>query len=139
MHDGLVNYVCKYAQDYLALAGLKYRLEIPPDLPNTPISPDLRHNLFLTAKEALNNVVKHARASSAWVRLRLEDTSFTFEIADDGQGLSPDATNKGRSGLKNMRKRMEDVGGTFAAVPNPGGGTIVSLTAPRTSLNRGKA
>jgi signal transduction histidine kinase len=127
----LVNYVCKYAQDYLAFAGLQYRLEIPPDLPNTPISPELRHNLFLAAKEALNNVVKHAHASSAWVRLRLDDTSFTLEIADDGQGLSPDAVNKQRSGLKNMRKRMEDVGGSFSAVSNPGGGTIIRFTAPR--------
>ena len=51
--DGLVNYVCKYAQDYLAMAGLKYRLEVPPQLPATPISPELRHNVFLAAKEAI--------------------------------------------------------------------------------------
>ena len=69
--DGLITYVCKYAQDYLAVAGLRYRLEVPPQLPSTPISPELRHNVFLASKEAINNVVKHARASSTWLRLQL--------------------------------------------------------------------
>src|SRR5262249_40669626 len=60
--DGLINYVCKYAQEFLALAGLRYRLEVPPQLPPTPIAPELRHNVFLAAKEAVNNVVKHSQA-----------------------------------------------------------------------------
>ena len=128
--DGLINYICKYAQDYLALAGLKYRLEVPPDLPRTPISPELRHNAFLAAKEAINNVVKHARSSSAWLHLQLEPRRFTLEIQDDGRGVAPADESKGRNGLRNMRKRMEDVGGSFTLLPRPGGGTIVRLSAP---------
>lgn len=128
--DGLVNYVCKYAQEYLALASLRYRLEVPPDLPNTPISPELRHNVFLAAKEAVNNVVKHSGASSAWLRLRLEPHRFTLEIEDNGRGLPPDAADKGRNGLRNMRKRLADVGGEFNITPGAEGGTRVCLTAP---------
>src|SRR5205085_1646253 len=60
--DGLINYLCKYAQEYFELAGLRYRLEVPPQLPNEPISPEVRHNVFLAAKEAVNNVVKHSEA-----------------------------------------------------------------------------
>jgi signal transduction histidine kinase/ligand-binding sensor domain-containing protein len=127
--DGLINYVCKYAQEYLALAGLKYRLDVPSQLPNTPISPELRHNVFLAAKESINNIVKHAAASSAWLRLQLEPESFTLEIEDDGKGLSPDAESKGRSGLKNMRKRMEDIGGRFEVARRDGGGTVIRLVA----------
>src|SRR5213078_4069030 len=74
--DGLINYVCKYAQEYLALADLKYRLDVPSELPNTPISPELRHNIFLASKEAITNVVRHAKASAASVRLRLEPANF---------------------------------------------------------------
>ncbi len=128
--DGLVNYICKYAQEYLALAGLRYRLETPPQLPAKPISPELRHNVFLASKEAVNNVVKHAQATSAWVRLELGPGEFTVEIEDDGRGLGSDAANKGRNGLKNMRKRMEDIGGRFEAVSRAEGGTRVRLTAP---------
>jgi signal transduction histidine kinase len=131
--DGLINYVCKYAQEYLALAGLRYRLEVPPQLPNTPISPELRHNVFLAAKEAVNNVVKHAQAKSAWLRLQLAPDRFTLEIEDDGRGLPAGADQKGRNGLRNMRKRMEDVGGTFEAGPGAEGGTRVRLTAPLNS------
>ena len=128
--DGLVNYVCKYAQEYLALAGLRYRLEVPSALPAVPISPELRHNVFLAAKEAVNNVVKHAQATSAWLRLRIEVDRFVLEIEDNGRGLPAGHENKGRNGLRNMRKRMEDIGGRFDASPGAEGGTRVRLTAP---------
>jgi ligand-binding sensor domain-containing protein/signal transduction histidine kinase len=128
--DGLITYVCKYAQEYLALAQLRYRLEVPPQLPSIPISPELRHNVFLAAKEAVNNVVKHSEAKAAWLRLRLEPGRFTLEIEDDGRGLAPGAADKGRNGLRNMRKRLEDVGGEFTITPGAEGGTRVCLTAP---------
>jgi signal transduction histidine kinase/ligand-binding sensor domain-containing protein len=128
--DGLINYICKYAQEYFALADLRYRLEVPAQLPTTPISPELRHNVFLAAKECVNNIVKHARASSAWLRLHLEPGRFTLEIEDNGKGLDPDAEKKGRSGLRNMRKRMEDVSGEFSIGPGSEGGTRIRLTAP---------
>jgi len=128
--EGLVTYACKYAQEYLAVADLSYRLEAPDKLPPTPIPPEVRHNVFLAFKESINNVVKHAQARTVKVRFRLDRNQFIFEIEDDGRGLPPDAHDKGRNGLRNMRKRMEDVGGGFAADPAPERGTIVRLTAP---------
>ncbi len=133
--DGLVNYLCKYAQEYLAVAGLRYRLEVPADLPVLPISPELRHNVFLVAKEALNNVVKHAHAASAHLRLHLEPGRFTLEIEDDGQGLPPGAADKGRNGLRNMRKRMEDIGGVFRIGPGHERGTLACISAPVENRN----
>jgi signal transduction histidine kinase/ligand-binding sensor domain-containing protein len=131
--DGLINYVCKYAQEYLALAGLRYRLEVPPQLPATPIAPELRHNVFLVAKEAINNIVKHSKASSVWLRLTLDTNRFLLEIEDDGRGLVAADEQKGRSGLRNMRKRMEEIGGEFLIAPRPEGGTRVRLSVPLTS------
>jgi signal transduction histidine kinase len=128
--DGLINYVCKYAQDYLALANLKYRIDVPPQLPAASISPEVRHNVFLAAKEAINNVVKHAKATSAWVRLALNSDSFVLEIEDNGRGLKAGDENKGRSGLKNMRKRMEEVGGEYQICTGSEGGTTIRLKAP---------
>ena len=55
--DGLANYACKYAQEYLALAGLRYRADVPGGLPAVQIPPEVRHNVFLAFKEAVNNVV----------------------------------------------------------------------------------
>ncbi|MBI5384112.1 MAG: hypothetical protein HZA90_05435 [Verrucomicrobia bacterium] len=128
--EGLINYACKYAQEYLALAGLRYRLEAPPQLPASPVPPELRHNVFLAFKESVNNVVKHAQAKSVWVRLKLEPAFFTLEVQDDGRGVSAADQQKGRNGLRNMRQRMEDVGGSFSISPAPEGGALVRLTAP---------
>lgn len=128
--EGLINYICKNAQDYFGVAGLHYRLEAPAQLPAVTISPELRHNVFLAAKEAVTNVVRHARAKSVWVRLRLTPEEFVLEIADDGCGPAGKGARSGRNGLLNMRKRMEDVGGSFHIGPAPEGGTVVRLTAP---------
>lgn len=128
--DGLITYACKCAQEYLAVAGLRYRLEVPGALPGVSIPPDLRHNVFLAFKEALTNVVKHAQASEVWVRLRLQPDRFVLEVQDDGRGLAGEGEQPGRNGLRNMRKRMEDVGGEFFVGPAPEGGTLVRLTAP---------
>ena len=128
--DSLATYACKYAQEYLAVAGLSYRFEAPENLPATPIPPDVRHHIFLAFKEAVNNVVKHSQATAVKVRLRLTGNRFTLEIEDNGRGLPDDAAIKGRNGLRNMRKRMEDVGGTFSVEPAPERGTLVRLTVP---------
>jgi ligand-binding sensor domain-containing protein/signal transduction histidine kinase len=130
--EGLINYLCKHAQEYLAVAGLRYRLEAPANLPPAQISPEARHNVFLAAKESVTNIVKHAAASEACIRLRLQPRSFTLEIEDNGRGpagLTGPAAQS-RNGLRNMRKRMEDIGGQFEIGPGAKGGTLVRLTAP---------
>ena len=130
--DGLINYICKNAEEYLAVAGLRYRLDAPAQLPPAAISPEARHNVFLAAKEAVTNVVRHARASEVWLRLRLAPHGFTLEIEDNGRGLDgvQEKTSESRNGLRNMRKRMEDIGGEFFIGPGRQGGTVVRLTVP---------
>ena len=54
--EGLITYACKYAQEYLAVAGLSYRLDAPTQLPVKLIPPELRHNIFLAFKEAITNM-----------------------------------------------------------------------------------
>lgn len=128
--EGLVTYSGKYAQEYFALAGLRYRVEIPNQLPDVILPPEVRHNVFLAFKESVNNVVKHAQATEVHTRLQLNEKNFTFEIEDNGRGPAGADQKTGRNGLRNMRKRMEDVGGNFSIGPAAGQGTIVRLTAP---------
>ena len=130
--EGLINYVCKHAQEYLAVAGLRYRLDVPAQLPATPISPEARHNVFLAAKESVTNVVKHAQATEVSIRLQLEPRYFILEIEDNGRGPggAGDKAKASRNGLRNMRKRMEDIGGEFTLGPGATGGTLVRLQAP---------
>ena len=128
--EGLANYACKHAQEYFTLAGLRCRADVPPQLPAVPIPPEVRHNVFLAFKEAAHNIVKHAQATEARIRLRLEPDKFILEIEDNGRGMESQAAPQTRNGLRNMKKRMEDIHGEFWIGAAAEKGTIVRLTAP---------
>ncbi len=127
--ESLTNYACKYAQDYFALAGVSFRAELPA-LPPTSILPEVRHNVFLAFKEAVNNVVKHAQASEARVQLQLAPDHFTLTVTDNGRGLGDISAKQLRNGLKNMRRRLADVHGECDIIPSESGGTVVRLVVP---------
>ena len=127
--EGLANYACKYAQDYFKLAGVSFRAELPA-VPPTPIPPEVRHNVFLAFKEAVNNVVKHAQATEARVKLELLPEKFILSVTDNGRGLGDISGKQLRNGLKNMRKRLADVHGEFDVAPGTNGGTVVKFTVP---------
>lgn len=130
--EGLITYFCKNAQEYLAVAGVRVRLEMPANLPGVALPPEVRHNFFLAAKEAVTNVVRHAQASEARIRLKLDSRSLCLEIEDNGRGLGSMDRDRAsqRNGLRNMRKRMEDIGGAFEFDNAERGGAVVRLRAP---------
>jgi signal transduction histidine kinase/ligand-binding sensor domain-containing protein len=128
--EGVANYCIKYAQEFFALAGVRCRVEAPARLPDVPIAPDVRHNVFLAFKESVNNVIKHAQAGEAHIHLELTARHFIVEITDNGKGFSGADEKQNRNGLRNMRKRMADIGGSFEISPAPEKGTLVRLTVP---------
>lgn len=130
--DGLITYFCKYAQEYLEVAGIRYRMDIPSELPDQAIPPDVRHNVFLASKEAVTNIVRHAGAQSVKIRLRVEARGFTLEIEDDGRGIADldFEAARSRNGLTNMRRRLEEIGGQFTIAPAGSRGTLIRLVAP---------
>ncbi len=130
--DSLANYLCKYTQEYLAVTGVRCRIEMPSVIEPIPVPPDLRHNVFMAAKEAVTNIVRHSKASEAHFRLQITPLSFIIEIEDNGCGIPSlnEVVAKSRHGLSNMRHRIEDLGGTFSIRSKTSGGTIVCFTMP---------
>jgi signal transduction histidine kinase/ligand-binding sensor domain-containing protein len=138
--DSLVNYLGKFAQDFLSVAGIRCRLDVPMLLPPWPLTAEVRHNLFLAFKEALNNVIKHAAATQVTISLSLSQSGFSLLIADNGKGFalpSPglastppgsDLRISTGNGLPNMRKRLEEIGGLCEITTAPGEGTRVKFT-----------
>jgi signal transduction histidine kinase/ligand-binding sensor domain-containing protein len=135
--DGLVTYAGKYVEEYVTQTGLRCRLDLPAQVPAMTISAEVRHNLFLAVKEALNNAVKHAQAAEISFLLKTRPSGFSFVIKDDGRGLVPDVTrvpsaDSGRvssgHGLRNLVQRLEKIGGTCTIKSEPGKGTEVELT-----------
>ncbi len=126
----LIDYAGQFAIDYSRLAGLRCRLDLPEQTPVRELSTDLRHNIFLVIKEALNNIVKHARASEVWFRARTGDEALEIIIEDNGCGFERAPDNALSDGLRNMRQRLADIGGECRVESKPGAGTRVTLHLP---------
>jgi signal transduction histidine kinase len=142
--DGLATYLGGFAQELLAGAGIRCRLDFPVDLPQWSLTAEARHNVFLAFKEALNNVLKHSGADEVHVSLKVEPTQFVLSVQDNGRGLPAgqgapqpalpaQAHGRGGHGLPNMRSRMEKIGGQFNVTSNPGQGATVSFSVPMSS------
>lgn len=97
---------------------------------DTWLQPDLQVALYRIAQEALNNVVKHARASRASVNLRCAPDAVHLEIADDGQGFEPASTSPEAMGLRIMQERAAGVGATLELDSQPGEGTRLRVQWP---------
>lgn len=134
--DGLITYVSKFAQQYLAVAGIRCRLDVPTELPVCVLGAEIRHNLYLVIKEALNNIVKHSQATVVSLRLEYTAGCIKLSIQDNGRGIAPlghpipDAGDRASSGhgLGNMTRRLADIGGRCEVVSQPGQGTEVLFT-----------
>ena len=90
------------------------------------LPPDVQVGLYRIAQEALNNVVKHAKATQAVVTLRQGET-VRLTVADNGAGFDPGTVTADHLGLKIMRERAEAIGARFSLYSEPGEGTQVSV------------
>ena len=125
--DGLADYLSNYAQEFLGVAGLRCRLEMPLKLPERVLSAQIRHNLFLAFKEALNNIVKHSAATEVRISLSPGETNLVLQIEDNGKGMDEKAADGSGNGLINMMKRLEEIGGTCELRSHPSEGTLVKF------------
>jgi signal transduction histidine kinase len=125
-------YLVQSTEQFLDAAGLSMRFQVPSPLPATPLAGTVRHRLLLAVREALNNVVKHARAQAVTLSLRLADGMLEIDVDDDGAGfdLARPPADAEHDGLDNMRQRMEEIGGTCSIETAPGRGTRVRLQLP---------
>ena len=110
-----------------AQAGLRADVEVTGTARRLPTGTEVV--LLRVAQEALANVRKHAAARSVEVRLCYAGTAVRLTVRDDGQGFDPAQTSDGY-GLRGMRERVRQVGGTVTITTQPGAGTEVSAEVP---------
>jgi ligand-binding sensor domain-containing protein/signal transduction histidine kinase len=128
--QGLSDYVAHFANELFENNATRCRQDIPHDLPAIPLPPDVRHNIFLIAKEALTNVLKHAGAKGVVLRIEVAGRTLKMVIEDDGKGFDAGATVIAglRNGLGNMQRRAGAVGGELQLHSAAGKGTRVEFT-----------
>jgi signal transduction histidine kinase len=95
-----------------------------------PISTRAQAELFAIGREALANVVKHADAREAWMRVAVDDGHVSLHIADEGRGFAGSDEPLGHFGLASMRSRARAIGGVLTIDGGPGLGTVVHVRVP---------
>ncbi|MCB1018866.1 MAG: ATP-binding protein [Acidobacteria bacterium] len=124
--EGAIEWHAKQLGEQTGLA-IDYQ---PPAEPLPPVERERAIHVYRIVQEALSNVVKHARANSAEVRLSCTDGRLLLEVEDHGKGFAPAPGGARGLGLVAMRERAELIDGRLSIEPRPSGGTVVRLEAP---------
>ena len=123
----LLSYTRSYSAEYLLNNGIRCQVQAPDIYPLIFVSGEFRRNIYLTIKEVLHNIIKHAKASSVVISIKI-DRNLTISIQDDGTGFDSANIRPFSNGLNNMQKRMKDISGMLKITHIKG--TLVMLSVP---------
>jgi ligand-binding sensor domain-containing protein len=129
-HDRISDLVTRLNETArMMLQGMPYRFETGGDLGAQSLPLEFRRNIVPIFKEALHNVIKHARATDVQIQVRRSGHFIELRITDNGQGF-PAGSDFPGNGLKNMRRRAEEMGGLLEVTSQPAKGCSVRLSVP---------
>ncbi len=138
--DHLATYLCRYAAEFFENSPILCQFDIPAQLPHRRLSTDVRHNVFLAVKEALNNALKHSSATNLRLQISAPANICEIVIKDNGRGFcagkapsTNGASAEVRSvrignGLANMQQRLATIGGQCLVESQTGQGTRIVFT-----------
>jgi signal transduction histidine kinase len=121
----MIAYIRSYSLEYFEDTGINCHITIPENLPNIVVSGTIRRNVFLVVKESLNNIVKHSGATEVHITLAKVPDGLKLFIQDNGKGIDFEKLRQFGNGLKNMKKRMNDLGIDFSIENN--NGTLITM------------
>ncbi len=121
----MIAYIRSYAIEYFEDTGINCKVSIPEKLPNIEVNGEIRRNIFLVVKEALNNILKHSAATEVTINLQRVEDGLTLFIQDNGKGIDFEKLRQFGNGLKNMKKRMQDIDTDFK-IENSNG-TLITM------------
>ena len=128
---GLIAFLREYLSDFSAIRKIPVELQVSPS-DELVLPPQAHTQLIRIIHEALSNIVRHAGASKATVKVDRDRGMIRITVADDGRGFEVEAAAKDARhfGLRTMKDRAEGVGGTLVIESAPGHGTRVILELP---------
>jgi signal transduction histidine kinase len=125
----LLAYTRAYAVEYLSLNGINSSVQIAEQLPNLFVSGEFRRNIYLTVKEALHNIVKHAEATHVGITIQTHK-ELLISIHDNGVGFDEKNIRPFSNGLTNMKKRIAILGGRLDIKKGQGCTVYISVPLP---------
>ncbi len=111
------------------LAAVPHDFTVDPAVQGRALPLEFKRQVLLIFKEALHNLMRHAHAHHAEVKVGGDAAQFTLELEDDGRGFHPEAPVSG-AGLTGMKQRAATLGGDLAILSHPGQGTRLRLAVP---------
>ena len=120
----------EYATTILEAKNINYNFDFPKDKMDCKLSMEVKNNMYLIFKEAVNNLSKYANCTQANLSLIFNDKNINMKIEDNGVGFN-DNELRHRGGLKNMLHRAEEIKGDIRINSQIGAGTCIELTMPR--------
>jgi signal transduction histidine kinase/ligand-binding sensor domain-containing protein len=129
--DRLASFIGRYSRLFFDGSGIECRLEGVETVPALPLVLEAQHEVLAICKEAINNVLKHSKATSVTLRFSVIESVFELIIRDNGSGFEPSLKEHAeRNGLNNMRTRANEMKGSIAIESSPGAGTVITLRVP---------
>jgi len=122
----VVRRMRRHAEELCAAGDIKLAFQAPDEEQDLRLGVNLRRDLFLIFKEALNNATRHSQCKRISVDFRVDASWLTLAITDDGLGFDLSSESDGH-GLENMRQRAESLRGEFTIRAAPSAGTKVCL------------
>lgn len=123
--DGLVQAIRTHAAAVQGRTGLSITVDAE-DFDRLPI--EVEEAFYRITQEAIHNIVKHASAQTASVRIGRPDGPLVLEVTDDGDGFEPDRVPRGHLGLVGMRQRADQVSADLVIESAPNEGTTIRVT-----------
>jgi two-component sensor histidine kinase len=118
-----------FATDIFTNRNIEISFRFPDEGLELKLGPDLRRDVFLIFKEAVNNAVRHSECSKAEIELTIAGGSLVLIVSDDGKGFESAQLGEG-NGLLSMRRRAESIKGKLDINSNVGDGTRIILRTP---------
>ena len=133
LETALRNHVERFSEVTGINVGLRYGVK-------RKLGADVTLLMYRLAQEALANIRKHSRASSATIQMKVSRGDLSMLVSDNGRGFDPTAVLQKRYageklGLRSMRERVELAGGKFTIESSPGSGTSLTFSCPISTAN----
>lgn len=126
--EDLIAYIRHHSVEFLTQFDLLYKFDMPDDIPMVTIPGTHRRNIHLVVKEALHNIIRHANSGLVEIYFSFDNSDLEIVIADDGVGINKEQLKRFGNGLRNMKQRIESIGGRWEISSEKG--TRIRLQLP---------
>jgi len=133
-NEKLITRIISFIQSITQARGIRFDTFIDSDFYHRPFDQLEKRNIQLLIKEAINNIIKHAQAQTISLSVEKHNNTFCIKISDNGVGFNTNTPNDG-NGLQGMKKRIQEINGSFNII-SVSGRTEICFTLAEKAIDK---